>query len=169
MIINLFKLTDQKIFKKLGKSAYIRNGVGFGFISNEFLYDNALLEIGIGQITSSFGDWGMGSTHRTDSPLKISIDKNRVIRKIETVTFHNSESSKKAEKIVNSLVSRLSIGQKFVIKDRFLNHSVDQLFTIIPCKKHIGFNVYEHSHMLEYLLKDKTQYNFRDSATKSLQ
>lgn len=162
-----FKLTDEKIFKKLGKKAYIRNGVGYGYISTEYLYDNALIEIGIGEISSGYGDWGLGATTVSDSPLKICIDKNYVIHKVETFSFYNNKESIKREKIAKSLLSKLAVGKKFYVKDEFLKHCIDEIFTIIPCKKHIGLNVFKHPHMLKFFLEDKsTYYMMRDSKSR---
>ena len=83
--MNLFrrKTTDIVLFKELGKSSYIRNGIGYGFISDEYLYDNCFIEIGIGRVKSGCGDWGGGFDTATDSPLKIVIDKK----------LYNSESN----------------------------------------------------------------------------
>ena len=41
-MFNFFKkaTTDEILYKELGKEVYIRNGVGFSNISDNFLYDN---------------------------------------------------------------------------------------------------------------------------------
>ena len=165
--MDLFKLTDKKIFKKLGQKVYIRNGIGYGFISTEFLYDNALLEIGIGRTTSGYGDWGGGATHSTTCPLKISIDKNYVIHKVETDSFYNSKDSKRVERIAESFLPKLAVGKIFNVRDEFLKECIDKLFTIIPCKKHIGFDVFESPHIIKYFIEDKADYSFRDSLSVS--
>lgn len=161
--MDLFKLTDKKIFKKLGKTAYIRNGVGYGFISDEFLYDNSLLEIGIGRVTSGYGDWGGGLEYSTKPPLKVTIDRNYIIYKIETDSFYNNKESQKIENIAISMKSRLKVGRKLHVRDVFLKECIDKLFTILPCKRHIGFDVFEYPHMLDHFINDRVEYDFRTS------
>jgi len=163
-MLNLFKVTDKKIFKTLGKQAYIRNGVGFGFISDVFLYDNVYLEIGFGRSISGPGDWGGGASRAQTTPLKVSIDKNHIIQKVETDSFYNSDSSQKLEKVAKKLMKKLKIGSKLVFEDQEFKSSVDAILNVIPCKRHIGWDVYEHPHMLKNYTSEENQplYDFRD-------
>lgn len=168
----LFRTNDRKIFKKIGKRVYIRNGVGYGFISDRFLYDNGYLEIGFGRITSNLGDWGGGFDRTTACPLVITIDKNRVIHKIDTNSFSNRESNR-IHGIVLKLSNQLKVGGKLVIKDKELDHYIDSIFSVIPCKRHIGWDVFEHPHMMKHFM-DNDRYDhledskaLRDGSSKS--
>ena len=167
----LFKLTDEKIFKELGKSIFIRNGVGYGFISEDFLYDNCLLEIGIGRTRSGRGDWGGGFDHATTCPLKITIDKNYIIKKVETDSFYNSDNSKRVEKVAKKFLKKLKIGSTFIVKDSVAKEHIDTIFEYIPCKTHIGHDVFDSPHMLESFTdpKEKNHYHkLRDSKNESV-
>lgn len=167
---NIFKIfgktriDDVYIFNKLGKSAYIRNGVGFGFISDDYLYNNCLLEIGFGRVYSGRGDWGGGAEYASDSPLKVTIDKNYVIKKIETSSFYNNEKSKQTEKIAISIKNKLKIGDKLITKDLEFYRHVNTILEFIPCKSHIGHDVFAYPHMLEYYTREQTknEYKFDD-------
>lgn len=166
MLLNIFQATDQKIFKKLGGIAYIRNGVGYGFISDEKLYHNGLLEIGIGRIRSGQGDWGGGFDHATTSPLKITIDRNYKIIKAETSLFYGTNNSKQVERVAKKFTR--SVGKKFVVKNELLKECIDTVFTVIPCKKHIGLDVkldqpVQTRNMLKYFTKETAEYKFEDS------
>lgn len=161
-MFNLFKQTDERIFNKLGKIAYIRNGVGYGFVSDEFLYNNALLEIGIGRTSSGKGDWGGGFDTATTSPLKITIDKNYNILKVETHSFYNSSKSKQVEKVAKRIKSRL--GKKFHVKNDLLKTAIDRLFAVLPVKNHIGLDINLSNEegvkrMIEYF-SDKTKADY---------
>lgn len=163
MFKNLFRLTDTKIFKKLGGEVYIRNGVGYGFISTESLYHNCHLEIGIGRTTSGYGDWGGGFDRATTSPLKIVIDRDYNIISSATDSFYNSRDSQSVEYVAKELKKRL--GKKFIVENEILRHTIDTLFKVIPCKRHIGLdmNLKENRipHMLEYFTrKGHTIYDF---------
>lgn len=166
MLFNFFKATDKKIFKKLGGIAHIRNGVGYGFISDKELYHNGYIEIGIGRSTSGRGDWGGGFDYATTSPMKITIDNNYKIIKAETDSFYNSKSSKQIERVAKTFIGRL--GKTFTVKDELLRECIDTVFSAIPCKKHIGLDVQldqpSHTrHMLKYFMEVKGDYNFEDS------
>lgn len=159
--MNLFKITDKNIFKKLGKISYLYNGVGYGFINNNYLYDNCLLQIGFGKVISGIGDWGFGFDRVSDTPLKIIIDKNMIIKKTETSFFYNSNGTQKIEKVVGKILKRLKPETKFIIKDEKLKYHVQKVFDFLPCKAHIGYDVFESPHMLEYFIKpeNKNHYN----------
>ena len=165
MLDFLFPLTDKKIFGKLGKKLFIRNGVGYNFISEEYLYDNCFLELGFGRTRSGRGDWGGGADYATTCPLKIIIDKNFIIQKIETDSFYNSDASQEVEKIAKKLVKKLKIGSKLILKDSDVINHVSKILEYLPCKNHIGHDVGESPHMLEYFTdpKEKDHYRLRDS------
>lgn len=150
-IFNFFKkqITDKYIFEQLGRKTYIRNGVGFGFISDEFLYDNAYLEVGIGRVYSRYGDWGGGMDRISDSPIKITIDKNYIIQKIEKSLF-----DRKIEKKVDAIISRLKVGDKFIVKDEEFKNCLDKVLNFIPCKKHIGLDYFGYEHMLNHFTEE---------------
>lgn len=158
-------MTDKNLFDKLGRSAYIRNGVGYGFISDDELYDNCWLEIGIGRVRSGRGDWGGGFEYATDSPLKITIDKNYIIRKVETSSFYNNTESKRVEDIAKKIAQKLKVGSVFHVVDTEFKRHIDTILNFIPCKSHIGHDVFEYPHMLEHYTKEDTKdvYRFDDS------
>lgn len=160
-IFGWFKISDKTLFNKLGKSAYIRNGVGYGFVSDEYLYNNCLLEIGIGGVTSGYGDWGGGFSQASDSPLKVIIDRNFIIHKVSTASFYNSESSKKVEKIAKKLSKKLKIGEKFKVTNKEFKNGIKQIFSVIPCKSHIGWDVFDSPHMLEYFTSEENMSCYR--------
>lgn len=158
------KVTDKKIFKKLGRKVYIRNGVGYGFISEEFLYDNGYIEIGFGRSTSGYGDWGGGFSRATTCPLKVVIDKDYIIRDIKTDSFYNSDSSKRLERVAEGLADDLKVGKKLIVKDEELKEGIDAILEVIPCKHHIGWDMFEFPHMVEHYtdLEKRGEYRFRD-------
>ena len=148
-ILNYFKITDEKIFRKLGKYAFIRNGHGYGFISEKDLYDNCYLEIGFGLARSGYGDWVEGD-YAVDTCLKVVIDKNKIIKKLDTHSFYNSKSSQEKEKIAKNLKDKLRLGGLFHIKDKQLLESVNKIINILPVKRHIGHDVFGSPHMLKH-------------------
>lgn len=171
MIFNLFKITDEKIFKKLGNIAYIRNGVGYGFISSEDLYHNCHIQIGIGRTTSGFGDWGGGASYATTSPLLIVIDRDYNIISSNTDSFYNSRDSKIVEMTAKKIQAKL--GKKFIVKNKLLKKCIDTIFNVIPCKSHIGLDVKlddeKHTlHMLEYFTDKNRMSNYDFPEPKSL-
>ena len=157
-------MKDTKIFKKLGKHSYIRNGVGYGFISDNFLYDNGYIEIGIGRVISGYGDWGGGFDHAQTSPLKIIIDKNYIIKKVETDSFYNNKESQRIEKIAEKIKNKLKIGKKFIIENKEFKRHVSTILNYIPCKNHIGHDVFRSPHMLEFYtnIAEHDYYNFEN-------
>jgi len=154
------KVTDKKLFKTLGKSSFIRNGIGYGFISEDYLYDNGFIEIGIGRVTSGSGDWGGGFSHSTTSPLKITINKDFIIQKVETDSFYNSDSSQKTEKIAKKYIKKLKVGDVFIVKDEEFKRHIQGILDFIPCKNHIGHDVFSSPHMLKHFTKPEDKYHY---------
>jgi len=134
----LFGIDEKYIAEKLGKQIQIRNGVGFGFVSTPELYHNQYLEIGFGRIRSGYGDWGGGATHSVKPPLKIVIDDQYNVISSETESFYNSDKSKQTEQIAKQVQRR--IGDKLNISDPKLKKCIDDLFSILPIKNHVGFS-----------------------------
>lgn len=159
-LFNFFKtkVSDTKIIEKLGESLNIRNGIGYGFISDEYLYDNTYLELGFGRSISGYGDWGDGFDHASTSPLKITIDKDFIIRKMETDSFYNSKSSQDKEVIAKKIMSKLSIGKPLLINDEQLKKDLNSLFNYMPAKSHIGWDYFKAPHMLEHFTENKNYY-----------
>lgn len=162
-----FKITDNTIFRKLGNIAFIRNGVGYGFISTDELYHNCHLEIGIGRVRSGYGDYGGGASHAVESPLKIVIDKHYNIINVTTHSFYNSKESQEVEKVAKQIKAKL--GKKFIVENELLKECIDSIFKIIPCKSHIGLDIKlddpDHTRsMLQYEtdIRKRTQYDFED-------
>ena len=151
----------------MGGIAYIRNGVGYGFISDKDLYNNCHIEIGIGRVTSGYGDWGGGFDRATTSPLKIVIDKDYNIISSETDSFYNSKESKRVESVAKKIQKKL--GKKFIVEDELLRECIETIFDVIPCKSHIGLDIKlddaKHTrHMLKYFTnkKEMANYEFAD-------
>lgn len=133
-------VTDETIFKVLGNQIRIRNGMGYGFVSDPHLYNNQLLEIGIGRVVSGYGDWGYGCDRATDSPLKITIDRNYNILKTQAYCFYNSaQRYKEMEKMADKLIPKL--GPVFLVRNSTFKKCIDEIFSVIPCDWHIGLDV----------------------------
>lgn len=131
------EISDLDIIKTLGTNIFIRNGVGYGFISTPELYNNKHLEIGFGRTTSQYGDWGGGADRASTSVLKIVIDKdyNIISKRVWSYsTIKSGEIAAKAEK----LIPRLK--EKLIIKTPTLKIIIDDLLAVLPCKKHIGLD-----------------------------
>lgn len=161
-------VSDISLFKAFGRKSYIRNGVGFGFISDDYLYDNCFIEIGIGRVYSGYGDWGGGLSHTSDSPLKIIVNKDCIIQKVETSSFYNNNESQETEKVAQRYKSKLKLKKLFVIKDEMFKQHVYGILDFIPCKSHIGYDVFESPNMLEICTdpKEKDSQSFRDPVNK---
>lgn len=155
-MFNFFKkaITDEILYKELGKEVYIRNGVGFSNISDNFLYDNCFLQLGFGKTISGYGDWGGGCSHVATSPLKITININCIIQKVETDSFYNSNESKTVEQKAKKLINKLPVGSKLIIKDELLLEHLSTIFSYLPVKEHIGYWVFSQSHMLDCFIRD---------------
>ena len=158
------KANDLKIFLNLGRQVYIRNGIGFGFISDQYLYDNCFLEVGFGRTISGHGDWGGGADHATTCPLKVVVDRNLIIQRVTTDSFYNSKSSQLVEEVAKKLAEKLIIGEKLIVEDEKLKESLAIIFSVIPRKSHIGWDLYEYPHMGQFFTDPKKQneYNFED-------
>ncbi len=147
------KTFEDIIYKISSKKVYIRNGIGHGFISDEHLYDNSLLEIGFGQVCSGYGDWGNGSSQATKSAVKITINNKFIITNIEFESFYNSDES---EEIKNSLEKniKLKVNDELVLQDEQLKLHLEEIFKLLPCKNHIGWDCYDSPHMYDYFVKN---------------
>ena len=55
-LVNQKCVTYNYIKHFVGPELTIRNGYGYGFVSDEFIYDNGYLELGFGKIRSGYGD-----------------------------------------------------------------------------------------------------------------
>lgn len=160
-IFNRRGITDVKIMSVLGRDAYIRNGVGYGFISDEYLYDNAFIEVGFGRSVSGRGDWGGGCDYASTTPLKIVVDKAMIIQKVSTDSFYNSMESKKAERIARKLANKLNVGNVLQVVDPVLLPHIEAILKFIPCKSRIGHDVFRSPHMLDHFISPnkKNEYN----------
>lgn len=112
----------------------IRNGVGYGFVSDDELYDNAFLEIGFGLIISGYGDWGGGASRSYSSLIKLVVDKDLNIIKKRVDSFYNSRDDReiKAKKLLDKL------GDKLILNNEILRNNIESLLLVIPCRSHIG-------------------------------
>src|SRR5258708_3411343 len=135
----LQRVTDKVLLKKFGTNIYIRNGVGYGFISDGELYHNRYIEIGIGRVVSGRGDWGGGFEYSSTSPIILTIDDKYKIIKKKTDSFYNSRSSQEVEKKASTFLNGL--GTHFTITNAELKKCVDGIFSVLPCKHHICLDV----------------------------
>ena len=156
--------SDKKIMDVLGREVYLGNGVGYGFISNKYIYHNELLKVGFGRGVSGRGDWGGGFSRASTCPLWIYLDRNLVIRKLKTDSFYNSESSKEEERKAKKLMRSLKVGCKFIVQDPELKNALTKIFEIIPTKSNISWEVFKHSHMLKSHTKPECIYDKLEDA-----
>ena len=156
MFGNFFKLTDKKIAKELGNELYITNGIGYGFISDNELYHNGHIEIGFGRTISGYGDWGGGFDRQSTCPLEIVIDRDYNIISSKTDSFYNSPHSKEMEWIAKKLKKKL--GKKLIVENESLRKIIDSIFSVVPCKSHIGMDIKANAHPddIEYEIKRYT-------------
>lgn len=161
-----FVISDVDIFGALGRKAYIRNGVGYGHISDKFLYENEFIEIGFGRLYSGFGDWGGGFSHASTCPLTVVINKNFIIQKVDTDSFGcyspDRENERHVEEITQEIKDKLTTCDRFRIVDEEFRYFVSKILDFIPCKSHIGWDVFEHPHMLEHFTDpvEKERYHY---------
>ena len=134
------KKVDYKLIKKLlGSELTIRNGHGYGFVSDEKLYNNQYLEIGFGYIRSGYGDWGLGATHSATSPLKVVIDKDFNIIDKETDSFYNSKDVQEVVDNSKKLLNKL--GDKLELDNEVLENIIKRLFKVHQSGKCFGINL----------------------------
>lgn len=151
-------MCDTVIYNKLGCQVYIRNGMGYGFISSPEIYNNGYLEIGFGRVTSGYGDWGGGFSHTSDTPLKVVIDKYYNIINTSTHSFHNSEDSQLVEK--KAIVLQKQLNGSLMVENHIVRDCINQIFAAMPFEEHIGLEIDindepEARRMLAYFLKTK--------------
>lgn len=155
-ILRLFidGVTDEYLFQALNKRAYIRNGKSH-FIGgdDEYLLKNEFIQVGFGRVISGYGCWAGGGTRASTSPLKITIDKEFIIQKIETDSFYNSQKSKEVERRAKKIAARLKVGEKLILKNDTLLHHVTEILKAIPVDHPITHDVFEHPHMLNHYTK----------------
>jgi hypothetical protein len=154
----LFGFSDVKLFRLLGRAAYIRNGVGYGGISDAELFDNKFIQIGFGYIVSGHGDWGGGFDRASDYALKVTIDKNFIIKKVGVSSFYNSPNEyKKIERIAYKIAEKLKVGDRFIVKDPTLKPHLLTIFPVLGVLVHCGYDVFKHSHMLRFFVEESWQ------------
>lgn len=149
----LFQLDEQKIFRVLGRRLYLVNGKSYFYNSdNKYLVDNEYLKIGFGKVVSGYGDWGFGYTHAMTSPLKVTVDKNLIIKKIETDSFYNSKESQKIEEKAKKLAQRLRVGQKLYIKNEQLKADILDVLNALPVDRPISWDMLKAPHMKSHYI-----------------
>lgn len=151
LLAKLFPFSDEKLFRIFGRKVFLRNGVGWGWISDPDLYDNAYMELGFGRVRSGYGDWGGGFDHATACPLKITIDKEFIIRAVATESFYNSRESQKVELIAKKHIKKLPIGSRFICKDKELLYALSTIFRMLPVKVSISCDILDGDHHLKYI------------------
>ena len=149
------KEIDTRIFEKFSYRAYIRNGYGYGFISDNELFDNCWLQVQLGYIRSGYGDWGGGATHAVSGPIIVTLDRDFIVRKICKDDFYNSEDSQAVGREAEKMIAHLKEGDEFVIGNDTLRYHLERIFKLLPMSEHIGYDVFGSPHMLECCMRDK--------------
>lgn len=163
------KITDEILFNKLGPKFYIRNGIGYGFVSDQLLYDNSYLEIGFGRIYSGYGDWGGGFDRASDSAIKMIIDKDLKI--IKSLVGYYTGCDTKTYRTAQELHRRLKTN--LVVKNPVLLKILHEIFSHLPVKKHIGLDgslddIPHTNMMLNYFLNEAQSYKqIKDADSKN--
>ncbi len=159
---NLFKkpiINDEYLFKHLGEEISIRNGVGYGFISTSYLYDNNFFELSIGKVVSGCGDWGYGASYASEGAIKITIDKDCIIQKLEFGSYYNSNESNKAKtELAKSIIQKLEVGTKFLIDNEELKIKMERVFNHSPIRSYINFNDFDTEERPEESSKIRPSY-----------
>lgn len=128
MLDKFFKINDLKIYKKIGKSVKIVNGISNnGQIVDEYLVDNNLLEIQFGRVVDHID---MLNKTVYESPLKVTINKNFVVYRVVTSMFlhDNDDETAHIEKIAKEISTKINLSEKLTIKDTTLKNKIIELF-----------------------------------------
>lgn len=128
MLDRFFKINDLKIYKKIGKSVKIVNGISNnGQIVDEYLVDNNLLEIQFGRVVDHID---MLNKTVYESPLKVTINKNFVVYRVVTSMFlhDNDDETAHIEKIAKEISTKINLSEKLTIKDTTLKNKIIELF-----------------------------------------
>lgn len=128
MLDKFFKINDLKIYKKIGKSVKIVNGISSnGQIIDEYLVNNNLIEIQFGRIVDH-----IDMLNRTiyESPLKVTINKEFVVYRVVTSMFlhDNDDETAHIEKIAKEISTKINLSEKLTIKDSTLKNKIIELF-----------------------------------------
>ena len=113
--------------------------LGYGFISDEDLFNNGYIELGYGRFCSCKGDWGGGFDSAKDSPLKMVIDKDYRIVSASTASFYNNKRSQVVEAKAKGICKQLE-GKFLTISDKKIKHHLDIIFKMLPVKAHLGID-----------------------------
>ena len=122
------------------------------------------IQLGFGEYHSGYGDWGGGFSHTKDDMVKVCIDKDMIIRKVERISpYYNgpkmTEKQKETELELDFLVDHIHIGDKFQTNVENLTRWVDKLFSYPPEKRYkhaakIEDILHKEPSRIEFLLKD---------------
>lgn len=128
MLDRFFKINDLKIYKKIGKSVKIVNGISSnGQIIDEYLVNNNLIEIQFGRIIDH-----IDMLNRTiyESPLNVTINKDFVVYRVVTSMFlhDNDDVTAHIEKIAKEISTKINLSEKLTIKDSTLKNKIIELF-----------------------------------------
>lgn len=129
MLDRFFKINDLKIYKKIGKSVKVVNGISNnGQIVDEYLVDNNLLEIQFGRVVDHID---MLNKTVYESPLKVTINKNFVVYRVVTSMFlhDNDDETAHIEKIAKEISTKINLSEKLTIKDDVLKSKLLELFS----------------------------------------
>ena len=128
MLDRFFKINDLKIYKKIGKSVKIVNGISCnGQIIDEYLVNNNLIEIQFGRIVDHID---MLNQTVYESPLKVTINKDFVVYRVVTSMFlhDNDDEATHIEKIAKEISTKINLSEKLTIKDSTLKNKIIELF-----------------------------------------
>ena len=140
-VLNDKDLDVSKLVKYINMNKFfIRNSVGFGFVSTPELFDNGHFEVGIGRIMSGYGDWGGGASHAYDSPIKIVIDTDFNIIDIDTSSYYNSDNSQETERLCMKFIKDREFEKLKMPVESSLYKTLIECFTHVGEKKHMGID-----------------------------
>ena len=122
------------------------------------------IQLGFGIYESGYGDWGGGFSRTQDDMVKVCIDKDMILRKVERISpYYNgpkmTEKQKETERELDFLVDRIHIGDKFQTNVENLTRWVDKLFSYPPEERYkhaakIEDILHKEPSRIEILLKD---------------
>lgn len=82
-------------------------------------------KIGIGEVTSGYGDWGMGASHTSEPEITLLLDKDLNIIEFKLGGFHNSskESQKRKREMDELFCNEYT---KLVVEDEKLSRIIEE-------------------------------------------
>lgn len=116
-------LSIEKLIKLLNDDkCYLHNGYTVSWsgsgVTDKELHDAKGIKLGLGEVTSGYGDWGGGFSHARTYAVRIPLDKDfNIIGEVKFDDFYNSPKwSKKKRKIA----------EEYFAKNNFKNVSIKE-------------------------------------------